>query len=155
MNKPLKILLLVLLAVVVVQSIAVAVLYRRNAQLIKYPPITYRVDMPFFDRTAVSPQASAEFFSAVISDKMTFDNQTLLECLQKLDRSAGQLGFGHIQIRGAGSSPPPDQRISLKFEKTTFREILKALEEASGAKIEITKYYFISATYGKPPEAKP
>ena len=139
MSRTFKILLVVLLAVIVVQSIAVAVLYRRNAQLIEKPPQHIVIGM----------------FSAVIVDEMNFDHLTLLECLKKLDSRAGLLGVGHIQIKvPAGSGGDVERRVSLKFKDTTSGEILKALEKAFGVRIEITPIC-IYATYGKPVEKKP
>ena len=155
MSRTFKILLVVLLAVIVVQSIAVAVLYRRNAQLIEKPPQHIVIGIPNFDRSAVSPEARAEMFSAVIVDEMNFDHLTLLECLKKLDSRAGLLGVGHIQIKvPAGSGGDVERRVSLKFKDTTSGEILKALEKAFGVRIEITPIC-IYATYGKPVEKKP
>lgn len=155
MKKIFKILLLVLLAVIVVEAFAVAVLYRRNTRLIEHPPQRIVIGIPNFDRSAVSTNARAEMFSAVIVDEMTFDQLTLVECLKKLDRSAGLLGVGHIQIKApTGSGGDIERRVSLKFKDTTSGEILKALEKAFGVGIEITPIC-IYATYGKPVEKKP
>lgn len=104
MNRTFKILLMVLLAVIVVEAFAVVVLYRRNTRLMEHPPQRIVIRIPNFDRGAVSPKARSEMFSAVIVDEMTFDHQTLAECLQKLDRRADLLGVGHIQIKAPAGS---------------------------------------------------
>ena len=157
MNKTFKILLLVLLAVVVVQSIAVAVLYRRNVELANNIPFAFVIAKPCFDWSALPPKTCVELLSALILDEVTFDNETLSECLTHLsDRTRSILGKGiSFTIRGAdGMHTLPHPRVSLKLKNITFREILKYLGDASGAKIEITEYG-IFATYGKSPEGKP
>lgn len=155
MNKTFKILLVVLLAVIVVEAVAIVDLYRWSARLIEIPPQRIVIGIPNFDRNAVSTNARAEMFSAVLVDEMTFDHLTLAECLKKLDRCAGLLGVGHIQIKApAGSGGDMERRVSLKFKDTTYSQILKALEGAFGVRIEITPIC-IYATYGKPEEKKP
>jgi hypothetical protein len=152
MSKTFKILLLVLLAVIVLQSVAIGVLYRRNARLIENPPMRIVIGIPRYDRSVVSPKTFAEMFSSVSVDGMVFDNLTLVECLQKLDKGAGLLGIGHISTH-YGQGIDPERRISLKFKNTTYSQILKALEETCGVTIEVTKSC-IYANYGKPGEKK-
>jgi hypothetical protein len=157
MNKTFKILLLVLLAVIVVQSIGTVVVYRRNIQLARKPRAVLVMADPRFDWSVLSPKTCVELVSALKFDEMIFDKQTLPECLKQLsDKTYGILGKGFsFSIRGAeGVRNFPDSRISLRLKQTTFHEILKALGEATGATLEVTEYG-VQATYGKPKEKKP
>jgi hypothetical protein len=157
MNKTFKILLLVLLAGVVIESVAIGVLYRRNMQLARKPPVTHVIAYPRFDWSILSPKTCVELVSALRFDEMIFDKQTLPECLKQLsDKTYGILGKGFsFSIKGPeGILDLPDSRISLKLKETTFHEILKALGGATGATLEVTEYG-VQATYGKPKEKKP
>lgn len=112
---------------------------------------------PHFNWVSIPLKARAELLSALIFEEMTFHDQTLEECLRQLsDRTSDILGHGvSFSIRDyPGSKVDSNRRISLKCKEITFREILKYLADASGAKIEITESG-VSVTYGKPPEAKP
>jgi len=157
MNKTFKILLLVLLAVIVVQSIGAVVVYRRNIQLARKPRAALVIADPRFDWSVLSPKTCVELVSALRFDEMIFDKQTLPECLKQLsDKTYGILGKGFsFSIKGPeGVLGLPDSRISLRLKETTFHEILKALGEATGATLEVTEYG-VQATYGKPKEKKP
>jgi len=157
MSKTLKILLMVLLAGVAIESVAIGVLYRRNMQLARKPPVAHVIAYPRFDWSVLSPKTCVELVSALRFDEMIFDNQTLAECLKQLsEKTYGILGKGFsFSIKGPeGVLGLPDLRISLRLKQTTFHEILKALGEATGATIEVTEYG-VQATYGKPPEKKP
>jgi len=157
MNKTLKILLMFLLAGVVIESVAIGVLYRRNMQLARKPRVAYVIAYPRFDWSVLSPKTCVELVSALRFDEMIFDKQTLPECLKQLsDKTYGILGKGFsFSIKGPeGVLGLPDSRISLRLKQTTFHEILKALGEATGATIEVTEYG-VQATYGKTPEKKP
>lgn len=156
MNRTFKILLVVLLTVIVAHSVAVVILYRRNEQLAKSRPVAYVIAYPRFDWNLLSTQCRVELLSALIFDEVSFNNQTLSECLKQLsDKTSGILGKGFsCFIRSPGSQPLPDPRVSLKFKATTFQKILKTLGETSGSTIEV-KEGGVFVTYGKPEEKKP
>ncbi len=157
MTKNFKILLLVLLTVIAVESVALGVLYRGNAQLAGKLPVDHVIACPRFDWSILSPKTCVELVSALRFDEMIFDNQTLPECLKQLsEKTHDILGKGFsFSIKGPeGVLGLPDSRISLRLKETTFHEILKALGKATGATIEVTEYG-VQATYGKPQENKP
>jgi len=150
MKKSFKILLMVLLAIIVIHSIVVTALYFHNAHRAKHSIASANI-RPRFNWDSIPPKAKVDILSALIFDEVSFNDQTLGECLTQLsDKTRDLLGHGiSYSIRGPeGSRSLPDQRISLKFKEITFCEILKYLGDASGAKIEITEYG-IFATYGK------
>ena len=157
MNRTFKIILVVLLSALIAQTIAVEVVYSRNAQMGKKMTRGCVIGNPRFAWNSLPPKSRAELTSALIYDEMIFENQTLPECLQQLsDRTSDLIG------RGLSSSiwAPGDlrtffeHRISMRFKETPLGEILKHLGEAFGATIELTEYG-IYATYGKPEEKKP
>jgi hypothetical protein len=149
MKKSFKILLMVLLAIIVIHSIVVTALYFHNAHRAKHSIASANI-RPRFNWDSIPPKAKVDILSALIFDEVSFNDQTLGECLTQLsDRTRDLLGHGvSYSIRGPeGSRSLPDQHISLKFKEITFLEILKYLGAASGAKIEMTEYGII-ATYG-------
>lgn len=157
MNRTFKILLVVLFTVIVVQSVAVVVIFRRNSEKAKSRPVAYVIAYPRFDWSALSPGACVELISALKYDEISFNNRTLQECLKQFsDKTYGILGKGFsFSIKGLEGIPGlPDSRISLKLKNVTFAQILKALGEASGATIEVTECG-VFATYGRPGEKKP
>jgi hypothetical protein len=156
MNKTFKILLLVLLAVIVVQSIGTVVVYRRNIQLARKPRAALVIADPRFDWSVLSPKQREELISSLRFDEMNFSHQTLEECLGTLyGRTCSILGGGfRFSIKEPAGSPSSSRRLSLMLRNVTFREVLKALGDATGATIELTEYG-IYATFGKPREKKP
>jgi hypothetical protein len=157
MNKLFKIILLVLLALVVVHSIAIVVVYRRNAQMATKAVRGVVIGHPRFAWNSLPPKSRAEFLSALIYDEMTFDNQTLSDCLQQLSNRTSELtgkGLSSSIWSDGDSRSCFDRRISLKFKDITLGEILKHLGNAFDATIEMNEYG-IYATFGKPREKKP
>jgi hypothetical protein len=157
MSKTFKTLLLVLLAVIAIQTVAVVSLYRRNAQMGKKMTRGCVIGNPRFAWNSLPPKSRAELISALIYVEMIFENQTLPECLQQLsDRTSDLIGRGLSSSIGAPGDLRTyfEHRISMRFKETTLGEILKHLGEAFGATIELTEYC-IYATYGKPEEKKP
>ena len=98
---------------------------------------------PPIDWKSLSPNASVEIVSSVIIEKVDFDNQDILDCLQTLSHMTyDALGRGFtITAQYAPDYPRDSQlRINQKFRYMTIREIIKVLAAASGAKIDMTEY---------------
>jgi hypothetical protein len=155
MNKPLKILQLILISVIVVGSVTFLVLHRRKTELANNPPDSTMIRNPI-DWESLSPKQREELISSLRFDEMNFSHQTLEECLGTLyGRTCSILGGGfRFSIKEPAGSPSSSRRLSLMLRNVTFREVLKALGEASDATIYMTEYG-IQATIGKTPGTKP
>lgn len=97
--------------------------------------------VPPIDWKTLSPNAAKEIETSVIIEKVDFENQDLLDCLQTLSHMNYEaLGMAFaVRAQYAPDYPRESQpRINQKFRHMTIGEILKVLAAASGAKIEMT-----------------
>ena len=103
-----------------------------------------------FEWSSIPPQARAEIISSIRFEDVSFQDQTLSNCLEKLSQMTSDVlgsGFSIITVNNT-KNIISNPKITFKFKDITLREILKYLAMASNTNIEMTASGCV-VTYGK------